>query len=127
MLCSAVSRLERDTPVSQGRTHQYDDAAIAPYHSRQRRARAIHLPKICYFGYAPELLRAHIDEFREHPRKCVVHPNVDGSELGLDLIRCPLDLIEVANVGRNCERLATQGGHFFPSCLQTLHASAKQA
>src|SRR5918993_1382664 len=108
MLRSAVSRLERDTPVGQGRTHQYYGAAIARSHSRQGSARAIHLPKIRYFGYAPKLLRAHIDEFGEHPRKCVVHPNVDGSELGLDLIRCPLDLIEVANVGRNCERPATQ-------------------
>ena len=103
-LGAAVGGLQRDGTVGERRADLHDDAAVARDHAPERRHRPVDGSEVGHLGRAPELLRRHVDEPREHGRHRVVHPDVDRAELAFAPLGRGLDLSVVGHVGLDDDR-----------------------
>ena len=107
MLRPAVSGLERNAAVRECGSDLHDDAVISRSHAAERRHRPVHGAQVRHVSDAPELVRLHPQERREHGRHRVVDPDIDRAQPRLDFLRCRLDLIRRRHIGRDGQRNAT--------------------
>jgi hypothetical protein len=81
VLCSAVSRLQRNAAVCESRADLNNDTAISRNHVSQRGHGSMHNSEVGDFGYPLKLLHVHLLKRREHGHHCVIDPDVDWSKL----------------------------------------------
>ena len=103
VLRAAVRRLQRNRPVREGRADLDDRAAVARNHPIECGACAPHVAEVRHLRHAFELLRRHRLESTEHGRHRVVDPDVDWTEVSLDLNRACEDLLGIGDIAGQSE------------------------
>ena len=105
---AAIRRLQRYSPIAQGRADLYDRAAVARPHPLQSGHRAIDKAEIGHLGRAAVLFRRNAMKRGEDSRHRAIHPNVDGAEPVLDALGRSFDGIWIGNVERQRQRLSAE-------------------
>ncbi len=104
VLRAAVGRLERNRLVGQRRSDLNQHAAVARPHPLQRGVCAVHGAEISVGRDFGEVRGRHLREAAEHGRHRIVDPDVDRSDVALDLVGRGLDRLGVAHVDDASER-----------------------
>src|SRR3546814_5726665 len=85
MLGATISRLQRNAAIGKRGTHQHDCAMVARQHALQRRHSAVYLTQISDLSHSPVIFGCHVDETHQCARKGGIDPDVDRSEVLLDM------------------------------------------
>jgi hypothetical protein len=104
----------------------HNHAAIARQHSFERSQRAVYASEVCHFCYPPKFLRRHFSNWRKDRDHRVIDPDVDLAQLGLDLLRCGVDVIGLRKIEKYDQCSTAELFHFFTCRFQSVATSRKQ-
>lgn len=98
VLRSAVRGLNRDAPVGESRAHLHNRATIAGPEAAERGLKAPDRTEVGHVGHASELVRGQLPQGGVDGDHGVVDPDVELSQLLLDLPRGSFELLRVRDV-----------------------------
>ena len=107
----AVGGLQWDPHEAQGRSDVHDRPAITWSHSGKGGHRSPRLAQECHLYGPAKILRMGVPRRSEDRGHRIVHPDVDGAELGLCLACGRIHLVEPGDVCRQDERPSPDSLH----------------